>query len=66
MVIFFDDRELCAEEKMMNYIGLDVHKRVVEACIIDSDGKVIERMRFATKLEEFTVKKGAPSVSPTV
>ncbi len=38
----------------MNYIGLDVHKRVVEACIIDSDGKVIERMRFATKLEEFT------------
>ncbi len=37
----------------MHYIGLDVHKRVVEACIIDNEGTVIKRMRFATTHDEF-------------
>jgi transposase len=28
------------------YVGLDVHKRVVEACIVDQAGKVVHRERF--------------------
>jgi transposase len=32
---------------MIRYVGLDVHKRVVEACIIDSAGNVDRRERFA-------------------
>ena len=31
----------------MRYVGLDVHKRVVEACIIDSTGAAVHRERFA-------------------
>jgi transposase len=30
----------------IRYIGLDVHKRVVEACILDSRGKEVLRRRF--------------------
>jgi len=30
----------------IRYAGLDVHKRVVEACIIDHAGKVVSRHRF--------------------
>jgi transposase len=30
----------------IRYVGLDVHKRVVEACILDSGGKVTLRQRF--------------------
>jgi transposase len=33
--------------KMIRYVGLDVHKRVVEACIVDNQGKVVLRERFA-------------------
>ena len=32
---------------IVRYVGLDVHKRVVEACIVDSQGKVLFRERFA-------------------
>ena len=32
---------------MIRYVGLDVHKRVVEACIVDQAGKVVHRERFA-------------------
>jgi transposase len=32
---------------MVRYVGLDVHKRVVEACIVDHRGKVVHRERFA-------------------
>jgi transposase len=32
---------------MIRYVGLDVHKRVVEACIVDHTGKVVHRERFA-------------------
>jgi len=31
----------------IRYVGLDVHKRVVEACIIDHAGKILQRERFA-------------------
>lgn len=32
---------------MTRYVGLDVHKRVVEACIVDASGAVLSRSRFA-------------------
>ena len=28
-------------------VGLDVHKRVVEACLLDAAGKILQRERFA-------------------
>ena len=31
----------------IRYVGLDVHKRVIEACIVDQTGKVLHRERFA-------------------
>ena len=31
---------------MTRFVGLDVHKRVVEVCILDADGKVLKRLRF--------------------
>jgi transposase len=31
----------------IRYVGLDVHKRVVEVCIVDHAGKVLHRERFA-------------------
>ena len=31
----------------IRYVGLDVHKRVVEACMIDERGNVVDRERFA-------------------
>ena len=44
---------------MVRYVGLDVHKRVVEACIVDQSGKVVHRERFALNrrtLELFATK----------
>ena len=32
---------------MIRHVGLDVHKRVVEACIVDAAGEVVRRDRFA-------------------
>ena len=31
----------------MQFVGLDVHKRVVEACILNESGAVVRRERFA-------------------
>jgi transposase len=36
---------------MIRYIGLDVHKRVVEACVLDEAGKIVFRNRFALSRE---------------
>jgi len=36
----------------MPIVGLDVHKRVVEAVVLDDDGKVVHRERFACNREE--------------
>ena len=43
-------------QAMIRYVGLDVHKRVVEACILDAAGKVVLRQRFelaGTSLRRF-------------
>ncbi len=45
---------------LVRYVGLDVHKRVVEACIVDSAGKVVHRERFA--LNHRTLKLFATTV----
>jgi transposase len=48
----------------VRYIGLDVHKRVVEACIIDTSGTTVHRERFALNrrtLELFATKFLKPS-----
>ena len=34
-------------DSSIRYVGLDVHKRVVEACFVDHAGKIIQRERFA-------------------
>ena len=31
---------------MITYVGLDVHKRIIQACVIDPQGKVLHRERF--------------------
>jgi len=31
----------------IRYVGLDVHKRVVEACFVDHTGKIVQRESFA-------------------
>lgn len=48
----------------VRYVGLDVHKRVVEACIVDQAGNVVHRERFALNrrtLELFATKILRPS-----
>jgi len=43
----------------LRYVGLDVHKRVVEACIVDHAGSVVRRERFVLNrrtLELFATK----------
>jgi transposase len=47
-------------ETIVRYVGLDVHKRVVEACILDSQGKIAHRERFA--LNRRTLKTFATCV----
>ena len=44
----------------IRYVGLDVHKRLVEACILDPSGKVLLRERFA--LNRRTLKTFATAV----
>ena len=41
---------------MVRYVGLDVHKRVVQACIVDQAGKVVHREMFARTLETFATE----------
>jgi len=46
-------------ESSIRYVGLDVHKRVVEACLVDRRGSVVHRRRFAlsrVRLERFATK----------
>jgi transposase len=33
-------------DSMIRYVGLDVHKRVVEACLVDAAGQIVLRERF--------------------
>jgi transposase len=43
----------------VRYVGLDVHKRMVEACIVDAGGNVVHREQFALNrrvLELFATK----------
>jgi len=47
----------------MQYIGLDVHKRVIEAAILDEAGAVVQRERFACTreaLERFARERLGP------
>ena len=30
----------------MNYVGLDVHKHVIVACVMDASGECIHRQKF--------------------
>jgi transposase len=49
---------------MLRFVGLDVHKRVVEACFVDQSGNVVHRERFALSrrvLERFATKILQPS-----
>ena len=51
-------------DSMIRSVGLDVHKRVVEACILDASGKVVQRERFALdrrNLETFAVRVLRPT-----
>ncbi len=46
-------------DSSLRYVGLDVHKRVVEACLVDPAGQVVHRERFALNrrtLELFAAK----------
>lgn len=48
----------------IRFVGLDVHKRVVEACIVDQAGKVVHRERFALcrqTLKTFATKTLRPT-----
>lgn len=47
-------------ELIVRYVGLDVHKRVVEACVVDAAGKTVHRERFA--LNRRTLKVFATKV----
>jgi transposase len=50
-------------KEMIRFVGLDVHKRVVEACILDAGGKVVLRQRFeldGTSLRRFARQCLAP------
>jgi transposase len=38
--------ELLLEVVMVRFIGLDVHKRVVEVCVVDAEGRILWRHRF--------------------
>jgi transposase len=33
-------------DSIVRYVGLDVHKHVIQACIVDAGGKVVQRERF--------------------
>jgi transposase len=51
-------------DSMIRYVGLDVHKRVVEACFVDQAGNIVGRERFALNrqsLERFATKLLRPT-----
>ena len=45
---------------IIRYAGLDVHKRVVEACLVDPSGQIVHRARFA--LNRHTLKLFATKI----
>ena len=48
---------------MAHYVGLDIHKTVVEAAIVDSAGVLVQRARFACtreRLERFAAEQLQP------
>lgn len=48
----------------VRFVGLDVHKRVAEACIVDQAGRVLDRARFPLNqqtLEVFVTKRLRPT-----
>jgi len=50
--------------EMIRYVGLDVHKRLVVACLVDQAGNVLQRERFALNrrtLERFATKVLRPT-----
>ena len=50
--------------EMIRYVGLDVHKRVLEACLVDQAGKILDRKRFALNrrsLERFATEVLQPT-----
>jgi transposase len=49
---------------MSRYVGLDVHKQLIEACFIDEEGKVLHRCRVAVtreSIQTFVAKVLQPS-----
>jgi transposase len=38
----------------MRFIGLDVHKRILQACILDTDGELLDSLRFDLTLATLT------------
>jgi len=38
----------------MNYIGIDLHKKAFNACVMDSTGKVLFEENYPTNLESLT------------
>jgi len=50
-------------KEMIRFVGLDVRKRVVEACILDAAGEVVARQRFeldGTSLRRFAWERLEP------
>jgi transposase len=54
---------------MLRYAGLDVHKSVVEACVLDDAGQIVHRERFeltAPRLTEFAQRHLGPQARVVV
>jgi transposase len=50
---------------MLTFCGLDVHKHVVEACLVDQSGRIVQRERFAltaVTLADFARRRLGPNV----
>jgi hypothetical protein len=50
-------------KKMTRYVGLDVHREVLVACVIDSEGRCLERYRIElsrSNLERFAKERLRP------
>ena len=48
----------------IRYVGLDVHKRVVEVCIVDQAGRVVHRERFALCRSQLRAQQCRESRTP--
>jgi transposase len=55
-----------AVKSYQRFVGLDVHKRTVEACVLDSAGAIVHREAFActpAELERFARAWGGPAAA---